>query len=143
MEGFTLEGPRAGDWRVASGLLAIAGFSLGLAAMYGSLTALIWPVPIVVLAAGSFRRWYDSPRVRLAVSDLGVSYSLRREDAPVPWSKIQSFSKQTLGPRVCVVLVLVDGEELPLDPAALGLKADELVMMLDGYRRAMIETLNA
>lgn len=136
MEGFVLEGPRAGDWRVASGLVAGAGFALALAAMYGSPMALVWPLPLVMLAGASLRRWYDSPRVRLAVTEAGVGYSLGRGTAPIPWSSIREFTKRPLGGRDMVLLVARDGDEMPLDPAPLGLSADDLHAMLESCRRA-------
>ena len=138
MDGFVLEGPRAGDWRVASALVATAGFAMALAAMYGSALALLWPLPLILLAAESARRWYSSPRVRLAVADDGVSYSLGSGTAPIPWMSIRSVVKRPLAGRDCVLLVMNDGDELPLDPAPLGLPADDLLVLLENCHRAAV-----
>lgn len=136
MEGFTLEGPRAGDWRVAIALVAVAGFSLALAAMYGSSLAMLGPLLLVLLAAESIRRWYRSPRVRLIVDEQGIRYSLGNDASPIRWETIRGIEKRPLGGRDCVILKATDGDEMPLDPGALGLTADELFAMLDGCRRA-------
>lgn len=140
VEGFTLRGPRVGDWRVASGLVALAGFSMAFAALYGSALALVWPIPLVLLAAHSLQRWYSSPRVELVVDGAGVRYSLGASSAPIVWSSIRLFEKRPLGGRDCVLVVLADGDEFPLDPGALGLVADDLLRMLDSCRRAAVSS---
>jgi hypothetical protein len=136
VEGFTLEGPRRGDWRVPAGLLAAAGFGFALVALYGGGPPLLWPLPLVLLAAESLRRWHGSPRARLVVDANGVRYGFDGESVLTPWPSIHALEKRDVSGRPMVFLVEPGGDALPLDPEALGVGADELVALLDGCRRA-------
>ena len=136
MDGFRLEGSRAGDWRIPAALLSLAGFGLALAVLYGSFPAVVWTIPLVLLALESLRRWYASPCARLVVDAEGVRYGFDETNVVTPWFAIRGFEKRQVSEHVLVFLISESGETLPIDPQALGVGSDELLRLLNGCRRA-------